>query len=264
MDKKLLHEIGNYLHQIISHSEYIMQMNSSSDVNDYATKIKKSAYSIDAIISDSVAKKQEIAISKSSIDTIDFEQFVGMKIMIVDDIGENIEIMQNIFNTFSCEIVSANNGEKALEIYKNGFSPEVVCMDIIMPGMDGAETTRQLKSLGCGAFFIAVSALKNQSNQVVSIFDSWLPKPFTIEHIIGSLAKYKSTPRVCLEVKNDNFMLDLDHDIKDELLEKVNNGAYSSLMTLIKTLPQSKSKEFLQKSLQKMDFNSIKESILSS
>jgi len=192
LDKKIVHEIGNYIHQIVSYSEYISQQINSNELATYTDKIKNAAYSIDAIISDSTAKKNLVDVSTDSINSIDFKQFVGMKVMIVDDIDKNIEIMKNIFSTFSCEISSANSGEKALELYNNGFVPEFVCMDMIMPGINGAETTTKLKELGSNAFFMAVSALKNQPKEIISVFDYWMPKPFTMENIVSALSKFKS------------------------------------------------------------------------
>ncbi|MEA2091388.1 MAG: response regulator [Campylobacterota bacterium] len=261
MNKNIVHEIGNCLHQIISDAEHIV---SNDEMFEYGEKIKTAAYKIDALITDSAIEKQDIDISKNSTNSVDLKQFVGMNVLIVDDVLENIHIMENIFNTLSCNIISAQNGEEALEVFKNGFVPEIVCMDIMMPGIDGPTATKELKKLGCEAYFIAISALKNQPNSVVSLFNCWLPKPFTIEHIIGALAGYKI--QTTKEVKSEIYKLDssIDASVKDELLRLAKNGAYSELNRLISTLKASPSKEFLIKSLKKIDFNAIIKSIVSS
>jgi len=261
MNKDIVHEIGNYLHQIISNAEHI---SSNSEASQYAKKIKLAAYSIDALITDSTIEKPNIDISKNGNSVIDFEKFSGLNIMIVDDVIENINIMQNIFNTLSCNIVSAQSGEEALGLFKDGFSPNIVCMDMVMPGMDGCQTTQELKQLGCNAYFIAISALKNQSNSVVSVFDCWLPKPFTLDHIAGALSGYKTSD--IKEVIHETYKLeaDISDEVKDELLNLAKNGAYSELGRVISELQASKSKEFLISAHKNIDFNSIIKSIVSS
>ena len=263
MNKAIIHEIGNYLHQIISYCELIEHKLDSIDIVEYAKKIQKSAYTIDAMISDSVSKKEKVDKTKVDFSYVNEEQFVGMKVMIVDDIDENIEIMENIFATFSCEIRSAKNAEKAFEIYKSGFHPEFVCMDIVMPNTDGYETTKQLKALGSTAFFMVVSALKNRPKDNMSLFNYWLSKPFSMDDIIFALLKYESMQHIEIEKAYPVFSLDLSQEIKDELLEYANSGAYTSIKRLIKTLPESDSKEFLRVALEKMNLDSIIKSIVS-
>lgn len=256
MNKNIKHEIGNFLHQIISDAEHIAN---SSEFSEYGEKIKANAYKIDALITDST-KKSDIDISKSTSANIDLKQFSGLNVLIVDDVMENIKIMGNIFETLSCNIKSAISGEDAIKIFKDGYRPEIVCMDIVMPGMDGIQTTKELKLLGCNAYCMAVSALKNQSSEVVSLFDTWIPKPFNMEHIIGALSGYKyrvkSVAGNCKE-----FKLDLSDEIKEKLLNYAKNGAYSELKRFVSTLPDSKSKEFLTASLKKVEINSIIKSI---
>jgi len=256
MDNNIIYEIDNYLNQIIANAEHIED---NKEVSEYASKIKDAAYSIEALITDTCIKKTKIKVNGYSTD---FANIIGLKVMIVDDVIENIEIMRNIFTTFSCKIVSACSGEEALEIFSNGFMPDIVCMDIVMPGIDGATTTKELKSMGCEAYFIAISALKNQSKNIVSIFDYWLTKPFTLEHITAALSAYKHSD----EMPNETIYK-LDSEIptqkKDELLRLAQEGAYSKLKKLIASLENSKSKEFLNKSLKRIDLNSIIKSIVS-
>jgi len=261
MNKAVIHEIGNYLHQIISNAEY---STSCIEVKEYSEKIKDAAYKIDALITDSTSNKKHINIKKYTSSDIDFKQFKGLKVLIVDDIEENIYIMEKIFNTLACDIVSANSGEEALKIFKDGFSPNIVCMDMMMPGIDGATATKELRLLGCKAYFIAISALKNQSHDIVSIFDSWLQKPFTIEQVNGALMGYSIAN--IKKTKNNIFIISdsIDDNTKTKILEFAKLGAYSELKRIILKLKESESKSFLEDALNKVDFNAIIKSIVSS
>jgi len=261
MKKDTVHEIGNCLHQIISNAEHISNNNK---LFEHAQRIKDAAYKIDALLTDTTVEKQIVKIDNKNTNVVDFTIFSALNVLIVDDIVENIHIMENIFDTLSCNISSAMSGEEALKLFKDGYRPDIVCMDMIMPGIDGSTTTKELKRLGSEAYFIAISALKNQPKSVVSLFDCWLPKPFTKEHIIGALAGYKTTNSI--EAINDSYKLDskIPSEVQNELLRLASNGAYSELERLILTLEDSESKKFLSSSLNKVDFNSIIKSIVSS
>ena len=262
MDQKILHDVENHLHQILSYCERVADSDDCSSSAAFALKIKKSAYAIDAIMSD-YSDNKEVDFSKNALEAVDFERFAGLKILIVDDIPQNIEIMRNIFKAFSCEVVSANSGEEALELYKGEFSPDVVCMDVVMQGMDGAQTTKKLKRLGSKAFFVAVSALKNQPTSVLSIFDYWLPKPFTVEQIVQTLRMFESRKNSPSAEDDFIFALELDEETKKQFLGHAKNGAYTSLATLVQTLQETPSKAFLLQALKKMNFEAIKKSIIS-
>ncbi len=67
------------------------------------------------------------------------------KILVVDDIAENVWILiKNLEKDY--EILYATSGEKALEIAFSNSPPDVMLLDIIMPGMDGYEVIRRLKA----------------------------------------------------------------------------------------------------------------------
>ncbi len=67
------------------------------------------------------------------------------KILIVDDQPENIHIL---IENLECEyeILFATSGEKALEIVLSGQRPDLILLDIMMPGMDGYEVCSKLKA----------------------------------------------------------------------------------------------------------------------
>ena len=259
MNKKIIHNIRNYLQQIISNAESINQENDKEISNN----IKEASYRIEALLTDGIAK-EDVILNKSNFVELDLKKFIGINVLIVDDIVENIYIMENIFKTLSCNILSATSGEEALKIYEEGFHPQIICMDMMMPGIDGIETTTKLKSLGCEAYFIAISALKNQSHDMISIFECWLSKPFTTEQIKAALLGYQVFKKPIPIQTTYTFIDDISKDIKEEILSLAKNGAYTKLLNLISELDESESKDFLLKLLHEMNFKSIIKSILSS
>ncbi len=66
------------------------------------------------------------------------------KIMIVDDVPENIQVLiESLKDEYS--IIAATNGEKALKLSIIDPLPEIILLDVMMPGIDGYELCRRLK-----------------------------------------------------------------------------------------------------------------------
>ena len=66
-------------------------------------------------------------------------------VLLVDDTHENIEILNDIlFSHYKVRF--ATSGEKALQIARSANPPDVVLLDIMMPGMSGYDVCEQLKS----------------------------------------------------------------------------------------------------------------------
>jgi two-component system, sensor histidine kinase and response regulator len=66
------------------------------------------------------------------------------KILIVDDVSKNIQILGNILAQKEFQIAYAQNGEQAIEIC-NHQDFDLILLDIMMPGMDGYEVCKRLK-----------------------------------------------------------------------------------------------------------------------
>jgi len=66
-------------------------------------------------------------------------------ILIVDDTKDNIDVLANILRS-DYEIKVALNGHKALDIARGQVKPDMILLDIMMPGIDGYEVCKQLKS----------------------------------------------------------------------------------------------------------------------
>jgi len=70
---------------------------------------------------------------------------VKQKVLIVDDVVENIHLLMNILKD-DYLIVAAKNGKEAIELAQKDPKPDIVLLDIMMPGMDGYEVFSELKS----------------------------------------------------------------------------------------------------------------------
>ncbi len=69
----------------------------------------------------------------------------GTRILAVDDVPENLDVLLHTLESMGYEVLVANDGETALEV-ASAARPELVLLDVMMPGIDGYETCRRLKA----------------------------------------------------------------------------------------------------------------------
>lgn len=109
------------------------------------------------------------------------------KVLIVDDTPENIQVLMGTLKD-QYAIVAAINGEKALKMAATGPRPDLILLDIMMPGMDGFEVCSRLKSdpETRDIPVIFLSALDDTANKVkgfaIGAVD-YISKPFQPEEV---------------------------------------------------------------------------------
>ena len=82
------------------------------------------------------------------------------KVLIVDDEPDFCDALRDFLRIRGFGVAIALSGEEALLAYMQE-KPDVVLLDIRMPGMDGLETLRELKVLDQGANVIMVTAIED-------------------------------------------------------------------------------------------------------
>lgn len=115
----------------------------------------------------------------------------GRRILIVDDDRLNIRILGGILKPENYELAEAHSGESALEAYEQ-FRPDLVLLDVVMPGINGFETCRILrKRLGDACAPIIFITAKNEAEDVVEGLTAggvdYLPKPFRAKEVVARI-----------------------------------------------------------------------------
>jgi DNA-binding response OmpR family regulator len=69
----------------------------------------------------------------------------GARILAVDDVPANLDVLFQTLEALACEVLVARDGESALQLAARAH-PELILLDVMMPGIDGYETCRRLKA----------------------------------------------------------------------------------------------------------------------
>lgn len=119
------------------------------------------------------------------------------KILVVDDIPVNIQLLQAFLATQNYKTFIARNGEEALRQVES-VEPDLILLDVMMPKMNGYETCRQLKQMEKAKYtpIIMVTALNEMESKIKGIeagADDFISKPF---NKLELLARVRSLLRV--------------------------------------------------------------------
>ncbi len=159
------------------------------------------------------------------------EQELPGKILIVDDTPANIDVLGKTLEEEGYEISAAPTGEIALEIADN-FCPDLILLDIMMPGIDGFETCNRLKEnpITKDIAVIFISAL-NDTDQICKGFDhggmDYITKPFRREEVLARVRTHIKLRTLLKQQEKQNQILeqkvqDRTKELRDTRLEVIN------------------------------------------
>ena len=136
--------------------------------------------------------------------------FKKAKVLVVDDIEDNRELIVKNFEATEIEIITANDGLEAIEEFKKE-SPDLILMDIRMPNMDGYEAAFEIKKLS-DIPIVALTASVMQDDYERSkrkYFDGFLRKPVLKYNLYRELSYFLAHERMEIEeAEEETFILD--------------------------------------------------------
>ncbi len=130
------------------------------------------------------------------------------KILIVDDEPEIIELIRLYLAKEGYDVISTDNGPSALD-YLERFKPDMVILDILLPGMDGIEICRQIRrNYDIPILFISCKSEDMDIILGLSIGgDDYVTKPFSPSQLVARVKAHLRRKQLLDQQKEDSQQL---------------------------------------------------------
>jgi DNA-binding response OmpR family regulator len=120
---------------------------------------------------------------------------IDTKILVVDDERELAELIKDYLEEEQYNVIISTDGKEAVEMFRN-HRPDLVVLDIMLPGLDGMEVCRIIRSESTIPI-IMLSAKKSDMDKILSLglgADDYVVKPFSPGEVV---ARVKAQLRRC-------------------------------------------------------------------
>jgi signal transduction histidine kinase/DNA-binding response OmpR family regulator/HAMP domain-containing protein len=117
---------------------------------------------------------------------------VGKKVLVIDDDLRNIFALTSVLEQHELHVFHAENGRAGIEILRNTPEVDAVLMDVMMPEMDGYETTRAIRQIpefrSLPIIALTAKAMKGDREKCLQAGASdYVTKPVDLEHLFSVL-----------------------------------------------------------------------------
>lgn len=148
------------------------------------------------------------------------------KILIIEDQPENIGVLFNLLEQYPYELLVATEGESGLEVATEKI-PDIILLDVMMPGLNGFETCRLLKQRSelkdiPVIFMTALSELEDRVTGFEVGAVDYVTKPFQEQELLMRIRTHLKIYDLQRELVQKNYELDafahtVAHDLKNPL-----------------------------------------------
>jgi CheY-like chemotaxis protein len=119
---------------------------------------------------------------------------VTARILVVEDNAMNLKLVRDVLQHAGYEVLEAITGEDGLRVARE-MRPDLVLMDLQLPGIDGAETLRRLRhdNPDRRVPVVAVTAFampEDRERATQAGFDGYVEKPISVRALPGQVAEF--------------------------------------------------------------------------
>jgi two-component system cell cycle response regulator DivK len=116
------------------------------------------------------------------------------RILVVEDNPLNLKLVRDVLQFAGYDVIEAKSGEEGLRVAQQD-PPDLVLMDLQLPGIDGTETLRRLRqgSLGRDVPVVAVTAFamaEDRERASLAGFDGFVEKPISVRELPGQVEAF--------------------------------------------------------------------------
>ncbi len=118
------------------------------------------------------------------------------RILIVDDEAPIVELVRTYLEQDGLEVIEAHDGPSGLQSIRD-HAPDVVVLDVMLPGLDGIEVLRQARTFS-DAYVIMLTARAEEVDRIVGLSvgaDDYLVKPFSPRELVARVRALLRRPR---------------------------------------------------------------------
>ncbi len=149
------------------------------------------------------------------------------QVLLVDDDGNNLQILYDTLDGRDYRLLVARTGEDALSVAQK-VQPDLILLDIMMPGLDGYEVCERLKAdpATADAAVIFLSALTDTKDKVRGLqlgAVDYISKPFQRQEVIARVNTHLKVRRLEQELAHRNRELEAANQ---HILESMGEGLY--------------------------------------
>jgi two-component system, OmpR family, response regulator TctD len=126
-----------------------------------------------------------------------------MKVLLVEDDPTMRSTLERALSRRGLQVDSCGDGARALTAWRDG-APDVVVLDLTLPGLDGLEVLAQARQAGIDTPVLILTARGTVGDRVIGLntgADDYLPKPFDLDELV---ARLQALGRRRAEARGDN------------------------------------------------------------
>ena len=159
-------------------------------------------------------------------------------ILVVDDSPVNLQVLVRTLDGTGYRILAATSGKSALDIVQR-IRPDLILLDVMMPGMDGFEVCRAIKANDAtrDIVIIFLSALGEVEDKVAGLqlgAVDYITKPIQAEEVLARISNHLTVQRLQRQLRQS----------RDELDQELASAAEMQRLLLPQTLPQNEALSF--------------------
>src|SRR5689334_4713325 len=121
---------------------------------------------------------------------------VRLRALVVDDAPELRMLLEPLLSREGFEVRTAADGYTCIELART-FAPDVIVLDLVLPGIDGLETCRRLRTF-TDAYVVILTSKDAEMDRVLGLTvgaDDYLAKPFSAHELIARVRAMLRRPR---------------------------------------------------------------------